>query len=492
MPSRPLRLVTSLVVVAGFAAAEDPMPFSGGSAQTPPPTTGVGAGAGAGGRATPASPGTPMLAGRGFAQAERQVFIQGLVDLDYIANSNYTDGSSELSDSVHQGLLRGELGARIELDERLEVKLTLAYDAETGDRTWTGQDTDGNPGQVVMDDAYVVLKEFLNRPNLGIQAGRQPVSWNLRTDYGAFLYDSRADDPDVTSWDGVRGSFAIETLTFMPYAFAMADESELFGLALDWQPAQGESNGLFLTASANLVRDPIVYGATPTGLAVPAQLGDTAVGSVVGRSLYTYYGGAEMRFDNGLDLFFEGAIQRGTGDNDITFSGYGLSGGVSWHPRTINQMVFGIQGDWLQGDDDTTDAKIRSFQNPWEGVQDTLIAEHEKYGEIARFADRAGAGRRAGKLTGEMAIDRANRFRLGTVYAYYLLDQAPTGGNGSKDFGQELDLKLIWQYDEANRARLGLMGGVFQPGRGFSQVAPSQPADQELIWMFATNLEVAF
>ena len=478
MPSRPLRLVTSLVALVGFAAAEDPMPFSGASANAPQPAAVGGQTAGFGGRYGQAS--------------ERQVFIQGLVDFDYLARNNYTDGSSDTSDASHQGLLRGELGARIELDERLEVKITLAFDAEAGDRTWTHQAIEDNPGDVVMDDAYVVLKEFLNRPNLGVQAGRQPVAWNLRTDYGAFLYDSRSDDPDVTSWDGVRGSFAIETLTFLPYAFAMPDDSKLYGLALDWQPAQGESNGLFLTGSANLIQDPVVYGNTSAGLTTPAQVGDLAAGSAVARSLYTYYGGAEMRFDNGLDLFFEGAIQRGKGDNDIKFTGYGLSGGVDWHPRTINQMVFGLQGDWLRGDEDNTDAKVRSFQNPWEGVQDTLIAEHEKYGEILRYTDRAGTGRRAGKVSGELALDRSNRFRLGTIYAYYLLDHAPAGGNGSKDFGQELDLKLTWQYDDANKARLSVMGGIFQPGRGFSQIAPSQPADQELIWMFATNMEVAF
>ena len=476
MPSRPLRLVTSLVALVGLAAAaEEPMPFSGGPANPAPLGGTTGGGVSAYGQAS-----------------ERQLFIQGLIDFDYIANNNYTDGTSERSDSVHQGLLRAELGARIELDERLEVKLTLAYDAEAGDRTWAQQGTEDNPGEVLMDDAYVVLKEFLNRPNLGVQAGRQPVAWNLRTDYGAFLYDSRADDPDVTSWDGLRGSFAIETLTFLPYAFALPDDSKLYGLALDWQPAHGESNGLFITASANLIQDPIVYGNNAAGRLVPAQLGDLAVGSVEARSLYTYYGGAEMRFDNGIDLFFEGSIQRGKGDNDITFSGYGLSTGVDWHPRTVNQMVFGFQADWLRGDEDNTDSKIRSFQNPWEGVQDTLIAEHEKYGEIARYTDRAGTGRRAGKVTGEIALDRSNRLTLGTIYAYYLLDVAPTGGNNSKDFGQELDLQLRWQYDDANKSRIGLMGGLFQPGKGFSQVAPDQPADQELIWMFATNMEVAF
>ena len=476
MPSRPLRLVTSLVALVGLAAAaEEPTPFSGGS-----------------GNPTPIGRTTGGSVSAYGQTSERQVFIQGLLDFDYIANNNYTDGDSDRGDSIYQGLLRAELGARIELDEHLEVKLTLAYDAEAGDRTWTQQGAEDNPGEVVMDDAYVVLKEFLNRPNMSVQAGRQWMTWNLRTDYGAFLYDSRADNPDVTSWDGVRGSFAIETLVFRPYAFALPDDSKLYGLAVDWQPAQGESNGLFLTGAANLIQDPIVYGNNAAGQLTPVQVGDLAVGSVVARSLYTYYGGAEMRFDNGLDVFFEGSIQRGKGDNDIKFSGYGLSSGLDWHPRTGNQMVLGLQGDWLRGDEDNTDGKIRSFQNPWEGVQDTLIAEHEKYGELARYADRAGAGRRAVKLKGEMALDSANRFRLGTIYAYYLLDEAPTGGNNSKDFGQELDLQLRWQYDDANKSRIGLMGGLFQPGKGFSQVAPDQPADQELIWMFATNLEVAF
>ena len=54
-------------------------------------------------------------------------------------------------------------------------------------------------------------------------------------------------------------------------------------------------------------------------------------------------------------------MQRGNQVSGVSFAGYGLSGGIDWHPDT--QVVMGIQGDYLTGDNDPTDATNHAFIN---------------------------------------------------------------------------------------------------------------------------------
>ncbi len=466
MAARPLRLVAALATIAGSvplaAAAQAPAADRVGSAPMP-----------GGGTSTTV-----------YGTQQRQVFISGLVDLDYLAQDNYLDADSDdRGDLVKEGLIRGEFGARVELDERIEAKLTMAYQAEMGGApfvrvvdTTPASTADTENTDVVLDDAFVVLKEFLNYPQVSVKAGRQPVAWNLRTDYGGFLFDSRADYPEVSSWDGAKMQLQFETLVFHPYAFALPDDSRLYGLVLDWQPEQGATNGLFITGSANLQRDPVWAGST-------------------GSSLLTYYGGLEMRFDNGIDLFGEGALQRGSADDGAEYDGYAFSGGLEWRPNTVLPMAFGIQGDFFSGDEDPGDDSADAFVNPWEGFSDTYIVEHEKYGEIAELTHQdaiAGpdVGLQAAKAKAEVALDQTNRFRLRSIYGFYRTSEVVAGGD-SLDFGQELDLSLTWQYNDAGNAHITFLGGVFLPDEAYQELAGAGD-DDDLVWLFATNLQVAF
>jgi len=312
----------------------------------------------------------------------------------------------------------------------------------------------------------VVLKSFLGQSGLSLRLGRQPVAWNLRKNYAPFLFDSRANDPDVTSWDGASARFGLDTLTFSPYAYALPDRSKLYGVAVDWQPAQAASSNLFITVSGN-----IQY--------------DLPVGGIITESLQTFYGGIEWSFESGLDIYFEGALQRGSQDGAVEFTGYGVSGGVEWRLPTPNPVVFGVQYDLLSGDDDAADSKNRTFINPFEGTSDTYIVESEKYGELLKGVV---GNLRAAKVRSEVAFDRANRLRLKAVYGLYQFDQDLGAG---KDLGQELDLSLIWQY--TTNTTISLLGGIFLPDNGFTSIAVDQtaPLDDE-IWLFAANLLVSF
>lgn len=448
------RIVTSLAVVAGIVspafAADQAAPAT--TPTTPPPP----------------APSPVVTQGRTVNESERQVFIKGLVDLDYISQTNYRDGNDDANDHRDEGWLRTELGARIEIDERVKVFTTLAYDAETGDDTFkTGSSSDANQGQVVMDDGYVVLTDFLNKTNLSVKAGRQPESWNLRKDYGAFLYDSRANDPDVTSWDGVKGIYEAETLKITPYLYELPDQSRLFGAVVDWTPQEAESSELFLTGSINKEDEVLLNSGS------------------VGDTLWTYYGGAEFRlFDRTVALYGEGALQKGRESSDIDFAGYGFDVGLDWH-LTSRQVVLGVQADYLSGDDDPTDSKNRAFINTWEGVSDTYIVENEKYGELSRFLE---GDLQAAKAKAEVAVDRMSRFLIKGTYGYYRTTQETAGGH--KNFGHEADLTFTLRYAESTT--FNLFGAIFKPQDAFKDLAPGVSPGTDSIFLFGLNLQVLY
>jgi len=456
---RARQVVPSLALLAsglGLAVCAEDLPFDLKPSDPPvSPTTGGGA---LPGNPSPLAPGRASL----FSPAgDRQVFIQGLIDVDYLTRNNFTEGDSDNSDSEAFAQIRGELGARVELDERIEVKFTVAFD-----------DRSGNKQDAFVDDAYAVLKELLNQPNLSLKVGRQPVSWNLRTDYGAFLFDSRANDADITSWDGGRLQWGIETLVFTGFGYDLPDNSLVLGAALDWQPEQGRDNGLFLTLSANWQRGAI----------------DPATG-FDGKDLYSYYGGIEAKTADGLDAWFEGALQTGNAREGGDYGGYGLTAGMDFHLRAAIPVVLGFQADWLRGDRNSGDDKVNNFQNTWEGQQDSLIVESERYGELSQDVQNSGAGLRAGKLKAEVAFDPAGRYRLKALYGYYLLDEERGSDDG---LGQEIDLAFHWQYNAAGNAIISLLAGAFLPDHGFEAIAPVQPADSDAILMIAANLQVSY
>ena len=146
----------------------------------------------------------------------------------------------------------------------------------------------------------------------------------------------------------------------------------------------------------------------------------------------------------------------------------------------------GVQGDWLTGDDNPLDSKNDAFQNKWEGTSDTLVVEHEKYGELSRLLD---GNLVASKVRLEYAIDAAKSLRVKIIYANYKVDK-PAAGRG-KDFGQEGDLTLGWDY--TRNATVNLMAGIFKPGDAYQAAAPVPAnAGSDFIYAFAANLLVRY
>lgn len=451
MTNRPLLLVPGLALIAGATAT---------AADTPGP--GV---IGTGTSVVELGPGKIQGGGR-------SVFIQGVVDLDYINQGNYTDGNDDVGDHRSEGWYRAELGTRISVDDRVEVQVTIAGQGIMGGSEPTdgglfggpaNEPPNGDSGNTVLDDAFIRLKDFLNYRELAVMAGRMPVAWNLRKDHAAFVYDSRANYPTVTSWDGLKASYNLDTINITPYVYRLPDDSQLYGITLDWEPAKSGDDRLFFTLSANLERDVLLSG---------GGLGD---------SLETYYVGGDADLGS-FELFGEFAMQHGDQGDGVDFKGFAFSGGVDWH---ADQVVLGFQGDYFTGDDDATDDENNAFIANWEGVSDTLIVENEKYGELSRLLV---GNLQAYKGKVEVALDAKKRVRVKSVYAYYRTNEA-VAGSESKKFGQEADLSLSWDY--THNATITLQAGVFKPDDVYrAQVGTD--ANDDLIYLMGANLLVKF
>ncbi len=439
-------------------------------ADAPGPTVIGGAG---GGGATEIIPGK-------IQGGNRQVYIQGVVDLDALQQGNYTDGNANnpaMSDHRSEGWYRAEIGTRIAVDSRIEVQVTLAGQGVMGNSratengliynnpsTTTNAPVNGNSGNAVLDDAFIKLKDFLNYRELSIDAGRQPVAWNLRRDHGSFLFDSRADYNTITSWDGIRASYNLDTFNITPYVFRMPDDSQLYGVALDWEPAKAGDDRIFITGSANLERGTILNNGT------------------VVDELITYYIGADADFKD-FELYGEFAMQNGNQDNNTKFAGFGLNLGVDWH---VNNLVLGLQFDHMTGDDNPGDGRNNAFINSWESVSDTYIVESEKYGELSRLLQ---GNLQAVKGKVEYALDTAKRVRLKSTYAYYKTDKSTA--SGSNKFGQEADLSLAWDF--TTDSTITIFGGLFKPDGVYKDVSPAGVnASDDYIYLFGGNLKVEF
>jgi len=481
---RCLAATLALMVAGVHASAED-------NGSTPPPPV-VPSGPAPGTSTSGPSPqgGSDSLdlgnGSRFGVNSPRQVVIQGLIDMDGLIQNNYTDGNSNNSDHRGFGLLRAELGAKVTLDEKVTTVITIGYYSELGNSqpppqvlTYPGDLTptqNRGQGQAVINDAYVELKQFLDMPQLGVDAGRMPVCWNLRAGKGAFLYDSRAYDAAVTSWDGARATYNYESIDVTPYSYRLPDNSTLYGGAVDWKPERSGSSRTFLTGSVNLERNVVLrpVAADPT----PGE----------GSRLYTYYAGAEFELGD-IDIYGEYAAQRGTLNSAVNFDGWGGDIGTEWRTRLANgqQMVLGIQGDYLSGDNNPNDSRDNAFINNWSGTADTYIVESPKYGQLSHYVQ---GNLEDLKLSAGIAFDQHNRIRLSAIYAYYRMPDPQA--NSSSGFGQEADLTLTWDYTYNTTFRL--FGGIFKPDSGFIQVAPIGPiiASTDPAYLLGLNLSTLF
>ena len=419
---------------------------------------------------------------------QRQVVIRGLLDFDVINRGRYLTGNANESDHNGAGNIRAEFGTSVKLDERVRVNLTFAYEAPSGDNTADSSNPNDRSGFAVVDDAYVEFKEFLGFESVGVLVGRMPVSWNLREGHGAFLYDSAANHPRVTSWDGGRATWnAIDTIDITPFGYSLPGSNTLAGVGVDWKPAKSGDSRTFITGLISYERKPPTRTFSPT---LSRDSSIVLVDGIAGDKLLTYSGGFDFQLGD-VDFFGEVALQNGDYTDSISYGGYGGYAGFDWHLYPAQALVVGAQFEAMSGNDGSpaSTGKYSAFVNNWEGVSDTLIVENEQYGELSKLLTGANAyGLEDVKLKAGVAFDDRNKVRLNLIYGYYRTSQATP--NDGRSFGQEGDISLAWQY--TYNTTIKLFGGGFLPGSAYKAVSPSANPGTDLIYCMGINLAVIF
>jgi len=402
---------------------------------------------------------------------------------DTVNQHNYTDGDDDRGDRHSAMWLRAKLGAKVDFDEFAEVELAVVYDGEGGDAS--GRDDDDS-GEVAVNDAFITLKRLF-RDDLHLRLGRQPVSYNLRPDHGAFLFDSRANKPTVTSWDGARGYYQNSRWTISAFWFILdeavefeglsaraatggnARDNDLYGLVIDYQPDSDGDDRLFFTGGTSWEVN------SPAGLTGPA-----------GKELLNYFFGFEANLDQGFDLYGEVAVQDGETEGGAGYTGFGFNAGIDYHVPGPVDTVLGLQFDFLSGDDPDSDDDYEGFDAAWEGVSDTLIVEHERYGELSELVV---GNLQAIKLKAEYRF-LEDRFRVKMLGAHYTFTEDV---GGEDEFGTEIDFTMNWQY--TYWVNLGFMAAAFLPGDGYIEAAGAalggDPSDDE-IYFLGGNAQVVF
>lgn len=424
--------------------------------------------------------------GAGGVQAvETAQVLTGELLIEGINQQNYLDGDDDRNDRASAMWLRGRLGAMVDFDDYAELEIGVVYDGQAGDRT--GTDTDGS-AEIALNEAFLTLKHLF-RDDLHLRLGRQPVTWNLRAHHGAFYHDSRADDPLVNSWDGVRLYWQGRNLTTSAFWYQLDEANEqrgldglgaattrtpnardnsLFGVVLDYQPDAEGDNRLFFTGGASI------------------ELNQRVDATTVADEVIAYYGGFEAELLADVDLYGEGVIQDGDLRGGGSMAGWGFNIGADYRPPGPLDTVLGIQFDLLSGDDDPDSGDYEAFSAPWEGVSDTLIVEHERYGELAELQV---GNRQALKLKLEYRFLQ-ERFRVKMLGAHY---QLPEAVDGADTFGTEIDFQINWQY--TYWVNLGFMAAAFFPSDGYQNLierATGTPGGDDEIYLLGANAQVVF
>lgn len=475
---RPLHPVATLVALAASVAAAD---FTGGVQDVAP---------------------------RAISDNGRRVYVTGLVDLDVMKSQNTTDGSGNRPDMRGEGWGRAELGSRVVLDDRVEVGVTVGYVSQAGNNRPLGYDDenppaagsasspDANPangyhssGDVVLEDAFIHLPNFLGMRQLDVLIGRQLVSWNLRKGRTAWLFDSRSQNRPVTRWDGVQAKYDLEFLGIDvdAFAFQLPDDSTMLGAMADWKVIDRSETPLWVTGGYLMQNDPVVA----------ANATNASAGSLVADGLRTAYAGMELDLGD-FALYGEFAMQRGDvgGGTGGSFSGWGMNAGIDWRviKDSSQEYTIGLQYERLSGDDNPTDDDYSAFVNTWEATSDTYLFEHEKYGQISRLL--------VGNLQDyklRMEYSLLSKVRLAGIWGHY--QSVVTAPGMSDNLGNEYNLSLSWDYngntsslDRTGGCTFTLFGGVFKPNAGYEDLvrlrngAAPDAAGTDLMWIAGLNI----
>ncbi|MDD5504154.1 MAG: porin [Candidatus Omnitrophica bacterium] len=409
-----------------------------------------------------------------FAETQN-IKVSGDIKAAYVYQKNldYTD-----NDKNNQNFFVQQVGLNVEADLTDNVS---TYVRLINERDWDGINSSSTNFDIMLDEAYVTLKEMLYAP-LTVKLGRQNIwlgkgfvignagvsQWALGS-----LPSTVRELSDLTAFDAVRA-----TLDYDPWTVDL-----IYSKIIEDDVASYEDRNLYV---ANVGYDFTKYDAEAEAYYIYVH--DKQNRTITGKTnnLHTIgLRGSLVPFDN-MNLWAEGAYQCGeyrTSSVNETRKAGAVDAGidytfadVKWTPKV------GAEWTWLSGDKEGTN-KYEAWDPLFRGKFDSYISDFRNItklatqgGSIAAANDYGMTNQQSIALFGSIAP--MTDITMDARWTYLWHDQKLTSsGDESKRLGHEIDGKVAYDYTED--VEFNVMGGVFWPGKYYK--SPDNKAASQII-----------
>ena len=467
------------------------------------------------------------LTGTAYAEVQ-SVKVSGDIDMKAINHHNY-----DLKKKQNNGHL-GTDSATVSDDDDASFYLSTVHvqvDADLTDKVSTsvrllnqrkwGQDASATTGDVVLDNAYVVLKEFLYSP-LTVKIGRQDLNYGT----GFIVGPGRLADPhgvftdaNVTpaasqngqeysafnSYDAVRLILDYSPLTIEGLVAKVAEtnssdnDTDLYGVIVNYKLDRW-----------NAEVEPYWFYKRDQGAAVATQDADFGATNRTYPTNNVHTIGMRVAGSpvENLKISAEGAGQIGQMIDNTPFQKRDREGfaanvyanytwaKVKWSPVTGAGYVY-YSGEESEDANDTANDATDNF-DAWDPmfrgqfhtfIQDFLTGFDTAAGLYTTFdANDTSAATNRHLFYGDLALTPMQDVTLWARYTHVRFAEPPANGR-SHYAGDELDLKAIYNYTED--VQLGVFGGAFLPGKYYDE-ANSNARGNDLAWTLGGGAAVKF
>jgi len=386
-----------------------------------------------------------------FAETQN-IKVSGDIKVAYVYQS---DIDLQNNDDNNQNFFMNQVGLNIEADLTDNVS---TYVRLLNERGWNGEDQDTTGFDILLDEAYVTLKEMLYAP-LTLQIGRQniwlgkgfvvgnagPLVWNNEE----ALATTMAEVSDMTAFDSMRATLDYDPWT-IDLIYAKINENV--------NNTTGDNHDDVDLYVANVGYDFTKYDAEAEAYYIykhdretTSTKGDPNTINTVGLR------GSLVPFEN-LNLWAEGALQFGdyrTGDRSDDRRAGAVDLGavysfvdVKWTP------TLGAEYIWLSGEDSSNTGKWKAWDALYRGKFDNYLSD---FRNITKTTAYSGTG---DTLTGDDtgmtnqnsvalfgSIEPMTDISINARWTYLWYDEVPILGK-SEDITHELDAKVSYDYTE--------------------------------------------
>jgi len=388
------------------------------------------------------------------ASAETQnIKVSGDIKAAYVYQQNIdlTD-----NDGNNQNFFIQQIGLNVEADLTDNVS---TYVRLLNERDWDGINSTSSDFNILLDEAYVTLKEMLYAP-LTVKIGRQNIWLGkgfLIGNSGPGNWANGALPSTIQEYSGLTAFDAIRaTLDYDPWTIDL-----IYSKIIDNDVAVYGDRDLYV---ANIGYDFTKYDAEAEAYYIYAHDKTSRSASNKSNNVSTIgLRGSLVPFDS-MNLWAEGAYQFGkarTATLDVNRKAGAVDVGadytftdVKWTP------TLGAEWIWLSGDKQSS-TRWEGFDPLFRGKFDNYLSDFREITKVTTQGGTIGTtNQQSIALFGSIAP--VTDITMDARWTALWHDEKITAGSESKKLGYELDGKVAYDYTED--VQFSVCGGVLWPG----------------------------